>query len=136
MQIPKQHEKVNPRRMLFTSVLFAEQTNIKEIITNPVIIQVFQRITGSKFRLFEFEMNNAEKCEKYRKRKKLKEKDREMTLGIYQQKYKELKNKYKELKHNHKLFKLYHGKCQYDQSNEENRHLLEIKENESGEEKE
>ena len=77
--------------------------------------------------MFEFEMNNAEKCEKYRKRKKLKEKDREMTLGIYQEKYKELKNKYKELRHNYKLFKLYHGKCQYDQSNEEMRHLLERK---------
>ena len=59
-----------------------------------------------------------------------------MTLGIYQKKYKEIKNKYKELKHNYKLFKVYHEKCQYDQSNGEMGHLLEIKETESGKEKE
>ena len=78
-------------------------------------------------------MTNAEKCARYRERKMIKEKDREMTLGIYQQKYKELKEKYKKVKHEYKLFKLYHGKCQYDRSNTEMKYLLETEENESNE---
>ena len=86
-----------------------------------------------QFRLFELIMNNAEKCAKYRKRKIFKEKDRELTLNVYQHKYKELKKKYRRLKHDYKLFKLYHDKCQYDRSNTEINSLLEREENESNE---
>ena len=56
-----------------------------------------------------------------------------MTLDVYQQKYKDLKQKYRKLKHDYKLFKLYHGQCQYDRSNIEMKYLLEKEENESKE---
>ena len=46
------------------------------------------------------------------------------NLGFEQEETRRVMAKYRILEHNHKLYKLYHGKCQYDRTNEEIADLL------------